>query len=55
MPDICMCDGLGCKKRTKCYRHTATPATFQSYGHFYRKGKTCSMFWKQEVKRDRKK
>jgi hypothetical protein len=28
MPDITMCQGRHCKRRDKCYRHTAEPSKF---------------------------
>ena len=28
MPDIAMCRGDHCKRRDKCYRHTAKPSPF---------------------------
>lgn len=32
MPDIAMCQGDGCPKKLKCYRHRAVPTqTNQSY------------------------
>jgi len=33
MPDITMCNGVGCSMADTCYRHTATPNTNQSYFH----------------------
>ena len=31
MPDIAMCEGVGCSKRENCYRHTAKESSYQSY------------------------
>ncbi len=31
MPDITMCTGQGCERRTSCYRHVATPSRWQAY------------------------
>jgi len=35
MPDIAMCLGCGCPKKTECYRHTAEPGGRQSWIAFY--------------------
>jgi hypothetical protein len=31
MPDITMCDGVGCPMNNICYRYTAIPSSHQSY------------------------
>lgn len=51
MPDITMCQGLGCDKADLCYRHTAVPNEFrQSY--FARppldEYAECEYFWPNE-------
>lgn len=28
MPDISMCNGIGCRAKLDCYRHTAVPKDF---------------------------
>ena len=36
MADITMCEGLNCKKKTKCYRYLANPNPYlQSWSNFY--------------------
>ena len=34
MPDISMCANEMCKRRSECYRYTATPSDYQSYMEF---------------------
>lgn len=49
MPDIAMCNGHGCEKRERCYRHTATPTEHQTYfaAPPLRQGK-CDYFWPKD-------
>lgn len=50
MPDISMCLGRDCPKKTSCYRFTAFPSEYrQSYfvGVPY-KGEGCDYYWKME-------
>jgi len=48
MPDITMCNGVGCEIKEICYRYKATPSEFmQSY--FFtapNKGLECDYYWK---------
>ena len=50
MPDITMCNGVGCEIKEICYRYKATPSEFmQSY--FLKepnKGLNCDYYWKFE-------
>jgi hypothetical protein len=50
MPDITMCNGVGCEIKEICYRYKATPSEFmQSY--FFttpNKGLNCDYYWKLE-------
>ena len=48
--DITMCTGERCPLKQICYRHTATPSTYQSY--FAQSpvlGGTCEYFWRADV------
>ena len=46
MPDITMCNGVGCSDRDKCYRHTATPSEYQSwFMDTPLEGTDCDYFW----------
>ena len=50
MPDITMCIGRDCTKKSTCYRYTATPKEqWQSYfvGIPY-KGGGCTYYWPEE-------
>ena len=52
MPDITMCTGERCPLKQICYRHTATPSSYQSY--FAQSpvlGGTCEYFWRAEPKK----
>jgi hypothetical protein len=46
MPDITMCQGIGCPYKEKCYRFTAKPSDYQSYFMTppIKEGK-CDMYW----------
>lgn len=47
MPDICMCKGKNCPIKDKCYRHTASPAFWQSWfvgSHYNKKAGECQYF-----------
>ena len=48
MPDITMCNGVGCYLRDKCYRYTAKPSFRQPYfmNEPIEDGK-CKEFWKK--------
>ena len=52
MPDITMCNGLGCPHKEQCYRFTAEPNEFrQSY--FFNspiKDDKCDYYWENEIK-----
>jgi hypothetical protein len=47
MADISMCRDVHCPSKDYCYRFTATPGTWQSYGGFNREedADNCDMFW----------
>jgi hypothetical protein len=51
MPDITMCNGVGCEIKEICYRYKATPSEFrQSY--FFNSpnnGLECDYYWKFEA------
>jgi len=51
MPDISMCNGLGCEQKDKCYRHTAKPCEFMQ-SHFAEAPKAspteCEYYWEQK-------
>ena len=54
MPDITMCDGGVCPRKTVCHRHTATPNEWrQSYFAEppYKPGQGCAHFEPSEVVR----
>jgi len=48
MPDITMCNGVGCYLRDKCYRYTAKPSFRQPYfmNEPIKDGK-CKEFWEK--------
>lgn len=49
MPDITMCEGVGCKCKKSCYRHTAEPSTLQSYANFHNSDvPKCGHYWPNE-------
>ena len=53
MPDITMCNGIGCNIKERCYRHTAKPTPFmQSYfiDSPIKKDNYCEYFWEAELK-----
>ena len=49
MPDIAMCEGIGCPMRDACYRYTATPSEFrQSYFMdipYNKESGECEHYW----------
>ena len=47
MPDIAMCKNITCPLKTSCYRYTAKPNSWQSYGNFTydTKNLTCESYW----------
>jgi hypothetical protein len=50
MADITMCTGDGCDLKLKCYRHTATSCSWQSW--FIEppiKDGKCDMFWGEKA------
>ena len=50
MPDVSMCDGIGCTLKSTCYRYTATPSEhLQTY--FIRppfKNDICDYYWEDK-------
>lgn len=55
MPDITMCEGVGCPIKTDCYRYLAVPDSYQSYfmASPY-EGETCRYYWKVTSKSELK-
>ena len=53
MPDITMCNGVGCEIKEICYRYKATPSEFmQSYFITApNKGLDCDYYLKQKNKK----
>ena len=46
MPDISMCDSKTCTLKENCYRYTAIPCDYQSYGSFEQnKDGECDYYW----------
>ena len=56
MPDITMCWNNKCKKKNKCYRHTAKPEDLlQSYAVFNPENSgNCKEFWDNREYKDRR-
>jgi len=52
MPDIAMCQNEKCSRRKDCYRHTANPSKYQSYGEF--EEKDCKYFWDNKKSKNSK-
>lgn len=53
MPDISMCDGVGCPIQNSCYRFTASPSRWQSYlsvSPYERERKACDFFMEDPYK-----
>ena len=50
MPDITMCNGVGCQMKETCYRYKATPSEFRQSYFFTapNKGLDCNYYWKLE-------
>ena len=49
MPDISMCANVHCKLKETCYRFTATPSSYQSYGGFTTdENGECDYYWKND-------
>jgi hypothetical protein len=48
MPDISMCNGVGCKLKNRCYRFKAIPSDYQSYFSIapVNEDGTCDYLWK---------
>lgn len=54
MPDITMCDGIGCHVKRRCYRHIANPSGLQSYfgDAPIKEDGSCEYFWEVESNRN---
>jgi hypothetical protein len=52
MPDITMCNGVGCEIKEICYRYKATPSEFMQSYFFTTPNKGlnyCDYYWKFEI------
>jgi len=53
MPDISMCQNKKCKKYKTCYRFTAKPDHYQSYGSFSPDEKGVCKYYYRIDKKDK--
>lgn len=50
MPDITMCNGGDCVKKSTCYRHIATPSSYQSFFAEVPQESDCKHYWEMAPK-----